>query len=275
MTRGKRTCKILKEIRQEIADKNEIAYTSSECHFEGECQGTCPKCEAELKYIENELHKRTRLGKTATIAGISLGIAGTFSACNSPQQNNNQPVSEKETINTADFIIPEFSGTPKSTLELVGYTITPPIVGDVEVIEYTKGEIDLIDTVELLPFGQVNPFIDTTKKTCTDEPEWMGMIVETQPEFIGGEEARLKFIKENLQFPQIFREGAVEVKVIVNFVVETDGSLTNFKILRGVMPLLDEEALRVAKLMPKWKPAEQRGKPVRASYNMPIIFSLE
>ena len=87
MTRGKQTCKILKEIRQEIADKNEIAYTTSECHFDGECQGTCPKCEAELKYLENELHRRKQLGKIANIAGIatvSLGMAvsmTTFSAC--------------------------------------------------------------------------------------------------------------------------------------------------------------------------------------------------
>ena len=88
MTYCKEVCKTLKEIRQEIADKNDIAYTTSECHFEGECQGTCPKCEAELKYLENELHKRKQLGKVATIAGIatvSFGMAvmsaTTFSSC--------------------------------------------------------------------------------------------------------------------------------------------------------------------------------------------------
>ena len=88
MTHGKEVCKTLKGIRQEIADKNEIAYTTSECHFDGECTGTCPKCEAELKYIENELHKRKQLGKVASIAGIatvSLGMAvmsaTTFSSC--------------------------------------------------------------------------------------------------------------------------------------------------------------------------------------------------
>jgi hypothetical protein len=87
MTRGKKTCKILKEIRQQIAEKNDIEYITSECHFQGECQGTCPKCEAELKYLENELQKRRQLGKTAAIAGIatiSLGMAvsmTTFSAC--------------------------------------------------------------------------------------------------------------------------------------------------------------------------------------------------
>lgn len=97
MTRGKKVCKILKEIRQQIADKNDIEYITSECHFQGECQGTCPKCEAELKYLENELNKRTQLGKIATIAGISLSIASTFSACNAPQE---QLQSQQNNIST-------------------------------------------------------------------------------------------------------------------------------------------------------------------------------
>ena len=88
MNYGKEVCKTLKGIRQEIADKNEIAYSTTECHVEEECQGTCPKCEAELKYIENELHKRKQLGKVATVAGIatvSFGMAvmsaTTISSC--------------------------------------------------------------------------------------------------------------------------------------------------------------------------------------------------
>ena len=94
MTHGKKVCKILKEIRQEIADKNEIEYITSECHYHGACKGTCPKCEAELKYLENELQKRKQLGKVATIAGISLGIAGAFTTCNT-QPKQDLPSDEK------------------------------------------------------------------------------------------------------------------------------------------------------------------------------------
>ena len=89
MTHGKRTCKILKEIRQQIADKNDIEYVTSECHFQGECQGTCPKCEAEVQFLENELSKRRQLGKAVAVAGIatvSLGMAmTTLSSCNQPE----------------------------------------------------------------------------------------------------------------------------------------------------------------------------------------------
>jgi hypothetical protein len=81
MTYGRKVCNTLKEIRQQIAEKNEIEYTTSECHFEGECQGTCSKCDAELHYIENELHKRKHFGKAATVAGIALGMAMPFSGC--------------------------------------------------------------------------------------------------------------------------------------------------------------------------------------------------
>ncbi len=86
MNRGKRTCRILKEIRQQIALQNNIEYVTSECHFQGECKGSCPKCEAEVIYLENELKKRHQLGKAVSIAGISLGLAASFSACNSPRK---------------------------------------------------------------------------------------------------------------------------------------------------------------------------------------------
>ncbi len=88
MNRGKHTCKILKEIRWQIAEKNDIEYITSECHFQGECKGTCPKCEEELRYLENELQKRKHSGKIATIAGISLGLVSSFAAYSTPMPND-------------------------------------------------------------------------------------------------------------------------------------------------------------------------------------------
>ena len=79
--KGKDKCKILKELRSEIAKNNDIEYVVSECKHQGECRGTCPKCEAEVAYLERELEKRRALGKKVAIAGVSVGIAATFSAC--------------------------------------------------------------------------------------------------------------------------------------------------------------------------------------------------
>ena len=78
---GKEKCKALKEIRKQIAENNDIKYVVDECKHKGDCKGTCPKCEAEVRYLEKELEKRRVLGQKVAIAGVSLGIAATFSAC--------------------------------------------------------------------------------------------------------------------------------------------------------------------------------------------------
>lgn len=81
---GKQKCKILKEIRAEIARSNDIEYVTSECKHKGDCTGTCPKCEAELRYLEKELEKRQRLGKTIAIAGLTASITLTAAGCVDP-----------------------------------------------------------------------------------------------------------------------------------------------------------------------------------------------
>lgn len=71
MARGKQTCKILKEIRRQIAEANDIEFATSECRYKGDCLGTCPKCEAEVRYLEQQLHARSLAGKAVALAGIS------------------------------------------------------------------------------------------------------------------------------------------------------------------------------------------------------------
>jgi ferredoxin len=81
MAKGKQTCKILKEIRKQIAAENDIELVTSECTHKGDCAGTCPKCEAEVRYLERELEKRQRLGKAAVIAGMAVGTMLTATSC--------------------------------------------------------------------------------------------------------------------------------------------------------------------------------------------------
>ena len=78
---GKSKCKVLKDIRKKIAEDNDIAYVTSECQYQGECSGTCPKCEAELRYLEEELTKRRNLGKTVAVAGIAAALVVSSSGC--------------------------------------------------------------------------------------------------------------------------------------------------------------------------------------------------
>ena len=110
-----------------------------------------------------------------------------------------------------------------------------------------------------------------------EEPEEQQIfqIVEEMPEFPGGMGECLKFLMKNAKYPTISQENGVQGKVSVKFVIEKDGSIADPVVVRGVDPYLDKEALRVVKSMPKWKPGKQRGKPVRVSYTVPVIFKLQ
>ncbi len=77
---GKSICKQLKEIRRRVADENDIPLEQHECTYQGECDGTCPRCEAEVQYLEHELHRRMTLGKAAAVAGVTLSLA-SFASC--------------------------------------------------------------------------------------------------------------------------------------------------------------------------------------------------
>lgn len=99
-------------------------------------------------------------------------------------------------------------------------------------------------------------------------------IVSEMPEFPGGVEAMMKYIAENVKYPEKAKEKGISGRVFVGFIVEKDGSVTSAKVLRGIGGGCDEEAVRVIKGMPKWKPGKQEGKPVRVSYMMPIMFKL-
>ena len=94
------------------------------------------------------------------------------------------------------------------------------------------------------------------------------------PEFPGGIQAMMKFLSTNIKYPVEAQKKGISGRVIVQFVIMEDGTLDQAKVIRGVDPLLDEEALRVVKSMPKWKPGKQRGVAVRTQFTLPVKFRL-
>lgn len=100
-------------------------------------------------------------------------------------------------------------------------------------------------------------------------------VVETMPEFPGGTEELINWLQKNLKYPAKAAENDVQGRVIVQFVIDQDGSITDPKVIRSVDPYLDKEAIRVVKAMPKWKPGTQRGKPVRVKFTLPVQFRLD
>ena len=97
--------------------------------------------------------------------------------------------------------------------------------------------------------------------------------VEEMPEFPGGMPALIEFLQTNIKYPKDAIKQEVGGRVMVMFVVETDGSISNVRVARKVFPSLDEEAVRVVKTMPKWKPGKEKGRPVRVNFTLPVVFS--
>ena len=98
---------------------------------------------------------------------------------------------------------------------------------------------------------------------------------EVMPQFPGGDQAMMKFVAENVQYPQEARDKEISGRVMVGFIVEKDGSVNEVKVVKGIGGGCDEEAVRVVKAMPKWKPGKQKGKPVRVHYTLPLTFKLQ
>ena len=100
-------------------------------------------------------------------------------------------------------------------------------------------------------------------------------VVEEMPQYPGGMQAMLSFLQENITYPKDAQEKKISGRVLVTFVVEKDGSISNVETVKSVFPSLDEEAVRIVKAMPNWKPGKQNGKVVRVKYTLPISFSLK
>ena len=100
-------------------------------------------------------------------------------------------------------------------------------------------------------------------------------VVEEMPSFPGGQGALMSFLNSNIKYPVVAQENGVQGRVIVGFVVERDGSITDVKVMRSVDPSLDREAQRVVKAMPRWKPGKQNGSAVRVKYTVPVVFRLQ
>ena len=189
----------------QVAKANDIKYAPTECHHKGDCAGTCPKCEAEVRWLEQQLQLRRQLGKAVAVVGVSMGLAA-LTSCESQ-------LTEMNTDNNISSVLNQ-----------------------------------------------------------NNNSEWMGEIISPQPSFPGGSQALVDFLRENTKYPEQALKDSIEGRVVVAFVIDTDGSITKPEVVRGVHPLLDAEALRVVKLMPKWEPGSENGTPVKVRYNLPITF---
>ena len=113
-----------------------------------------------------------------------------------------------------------------------------------------------------------------TSTAQTKKNDMVFDVVEVMPQFPRGQIAMLKYIMENIKYPEQAMKEGIQGRVAVRFIVEKDGSISDVKPILSVHPLLNKEAVRVVKSMPKWSPGKHNGKPVRVRFNLPVMFKL-
>lgn len=157
----------------------------------------------------------------------------------------------------------------------------PPEVAPItEVLEIVEDDADVEETViassEETGAAVEVKYVPVTVEEEEPEEQTIFEVVEQMPEFPnGGMAGLMQFLSKNIKYPTIAQENGTQGRVTVQFVVNKDGSIVDAKVIRGVDPYLDKEALRVIGTMPKWKPGMQRGKPVRVKYTVPVMFRLQ
>lgn len=140
-------------------------------------------------------------------------------------------------------------------------------------VEDIKADISTV-TQEGDPNAKIVEEPVVAEAPVVEEPK-VFTFVEQNPEFPGGDGELIKFLQKNISYPQMERDNDIQGKVLLRFVVMEDGSVADVNVMRGVSPGLDKEAVRVVKMLPKFKPGRQQGKPVRVYFNLPVVFKLQ
>lgn len=183
------------------------------------------------------------------------------------------PPVEVPKVNTVKFLPPEVKPD-----EEVPEETPPPAVEELKeavAAEVTQEGDPNAEEVIAAPEATAAPTKVEVAVEAAPKEEQIFTVVEQQPEFTGGMAALGQYLQKNLRYPAAAQRANIAGRVFVSFVVNTDGSIQDVQVLKGLGFGTDEEAQRVVKSMPKWRPGKQSGRPVRVKYNLPINFTLE
>ena len=208
---------------------------------------------------------------------VLIGLVLVLSICYVAFEWTENEVTKYEVTDT-DFFFEEEIDIQQTTQETPPPP-PPPAVQEVEVLNVVEDDVET-ETIEINTEDDkdvevvIAPPVEAPVEE--EEEEVIFMVVETMPEFPGGQQALFKYLGENVKYPVIAQENGIQGRVICQFVVNKDGSIVDVVVVRSSgEPSLDKEALRVINSMPKWKPGKQRGKPVRVKYTVPVNFRLQ
>ena len=211
---------------------------------------------------------------TSILIGFVMALAVMFVALEWTErevEDNSELFMARETTITEEMVpitLPEKKTVPPP----------PAAVAKADIIKIVDDDADIEEDIMVSTEDQVEwvdlDEVDYIEVEPEPEEEEVFMVVEDAPEFPGGINALLEYLKKNIKYPAICRDNNIQGRVIVSFVVNKDGKIVDPEVVKGVNPSLDKEALRVISTMPNWKPGYQRGKPVRVKYSVPVNFRL-
>lgn len=207
---------------------------------------------------------------------VLMGFVFVLSLCYVALEWTEQEVTKYEVMDD-EFLFEEEVEIQQTTQETPPPP-PPPVVQEVEVLNVVEDNVET-ESIEINTEDDKEEVVIAAPVEAPEEEEEeevIFVVVESMPEFPGGQQALFKYINENVKYPVIAQENGIQGRVICQFVVNKDGSIVDIEVVRsGGDPSLDKEAVRVVKSMPKWKPGKQRGKPVRVKFTVPINFKLQ
>ena len=210
------------------------------------------------------------------IVYVLMGFIFVLSLCYIALEWTEKEVTKYEVVDE-DFLIEEEVEIQQTTQETPPPP-PPPVVQEVEVLNVVEDDVET-ESIEISTEDNKEEVVIAAPVEAPEEEEEeevVFVVVESMPEFPGGQQALFKYLGDNVKYPVIAQENGIQGHVICQFVVNKDGSIVDIEVVRsGGDPSLDKEAIRVIKSMPKWKPGKQRGKPVRVKFTLPVNFKLQ
>ena len=208
---------------------------------------------------------------------VLMGLVLVLSICYVAFEWTEKEVTKYEVTDTEFFFEEEID--IQQTTQETPPPPPPPAMQEVEVLNVVEDDVET-ETIEINTEDDkdvevvIAPPVEAPVEE--EEEEVIFVVVESMPEFPGGQQALFKYLAENVKYPVIAQENGIQGRVICQFVVNKDGSIVDVVAVRSSGEAsLDKEAIRVIKSMPKWKPGKQRGKPVRVKYTVPVNFRLQ
>ncbi len=253
---GKDKCSYLKAIRREIAAANGIDLEIPECTFEGECSGTCPRCEGEVRQLEKAIAQRRKLSQKVAILGVAAGLSLAGMSPAVAQTEVSCDSTQLETSSKSDRVL---LGDAEPVRKVTGYV---PLQYDAH-LGYTFGPTSTVfDFAEKTPLRRIGD---------AEKPDLSKYDVKS-PMFPGGEDEMKRFVRENFIALETACEPMADGDAVVEFRVSTKGKVSGVRVKGKADPAVKNALRKVFRSMPLWTPATVNGEVASGCVQVPITF---